>query len=327
VDRGLAVQAPADFDLYAQKGLSADVVRRIKALPQLADTTAYRKADISVGKAADVTATDLDQTALPTSKLMYAATGKLSDLGPGRVILNAQLAELLGVTAGDTVTLTSAKNGTIRESVAATLPGSGPLNADVIAVPADLDKMGGASRPSGILANAAKGGQTARNSAKKAIEKTAGSDKGVYLTVLAEDRDRSTGDISSMTTTALGLLALTVLIAVVGVGTTTGLTVLERSRESGLLRALGLGRAGLRFMIGTEAGLYGVLGGVLGLALGVPYAWLTVRVLNIGAPLLLPVGQLLVVFLGLVAITALAGLLPARRAARVSPVVALGASD
>ncbi|AWW35408.1 FtsX-like permease family protein [Streptomyces cadmiisoli] len=80
-------------------------------------------------------------------------------------------------------------------------------------------------------------------------------------------------------------------MAVIGVGTTTGLTVLERTRESGLLRALGLGRRGLRLAIGMEAGLYGAMGGTLGLALGVPYAWLTIRAGNFGAPLLLPYGN------------------------------------
>jgi putative ABC transport system permease protein len=59
----------------------------------------------------------------------------------------------------------------------------------------------------------------------------------------------------------------------------------------------------------------------------VPYAWLAIRVLNIGAPLLLPFWQLLAVFLGLAVITAVAGLLPARRAARVSPVMALGTTE
>ncbi|MFI6279229.1 FtsX-like permease family protein [Streptomyces sp. NPDC050988] len=339
-DRDLALTAPADFDLRVSDsgsssdgrgnggsdGLGAEAVRRVKALPQLVDATDYRMTDISID-GADVRATDLDLAALPTSRQLYTATGELSDLGPGRVIVNARLAELLGVTAGDSITITTPTKGTVRETVAATLPSEAPMRADLIAVPADLEKMGASSRPTGILANAAKGGQTARNAAVRAIEKTVGPNTHASLTILAEDRDDSSADLEVAATSALGLLGLTVLIAVVGVATTTGLTVLERTRESGLLRALGLGRSGLRFMIGIEAGLYGVLGGVLGLALGVPYAWLAVRVLNIGAPLLLPVGQLLAVFAGLVGITALAGLLPARRAARVSPVAALGTTD
>jgi putative ABC transport system permease protein len=123
---------------------------------------------------------------------------------------------------------------------------------------------------------------------------------------------------------AIGLISLTVLIAVVGVGTTTALSVVERVRESGLLRAVGLSRPALRAMLTAESGLYGVIGAAIGLALGVPYAWLAVKAIGVNAPLALPVGQLALVFVALVVFTALAGVLPARRAARVSPVVALG---
>lgn len=327
MDRKSAVETPADFDLTGDdKGLSAEVVRRIKALPELADATGYRMSEISVG-GTDAVATDVDLAALPSSRRLYPADGTLSDLGPGRVIVDAQLAKELGVTAGDSLTLTSAKKGTVRATVAATLPGNAPLNADVIVAPTDLDHMGASRLRTGVLANAAAGGQAARNAAEKAIQRTVGPDSGADLRVLAEDRDNSNADISVMATMSLGLLGLTLLMAVIGVGTTTSLTVLERTRESGLLRALGLGRSGLRLMIGMEAGLYGAIGGVLGLVLGVPYAWLTIRVLNIDAPLLLPYGQLLVVFLGLVGVTALAGLLPARRAAQVSPVVAMGTTE
>ncbi|MFD4559866.1 FtsX-like permease family protein [Streptomyces sp. NPDC058469] len=327
-DRGLAINSPADFEVSAEDGVDADAIRRIRALPVLADATSYRLAEVSVGGKSDaVAATDLDLTALPTSKQLYTATGSLGDLGPGRVILNAGLAKTLDVTAGDSITIRTGKKGTVRVSVAATLPGIAPLSADLVVAPADLDKLGVGPKAAGILANAAEAGQSARNKAAKAIVKAVGADSGATLTILAEERDNNSADIRIMATTSLGLLGLTVLIAVVGVGTTTGLTVLERTRESGLLRALGLGRSGLRFMITAESGLYGVLGGLLGLALGVPYAWLAVRVLNIGAPLVLPYGQLLAVFLGLVVITALAGLLPARRAAQVSPVVALGTAE
>jgi putative ABC transport system permease protein len=122
---------------------------------------------------------------------------------------------------------------------------------------------------------------------------------------------------------ALGLIGLTVLIAVVGVGTTTALSVVERARESGMLRAVGLSRGGLRGTLTTESALYGVLGAGIGLVLGVPYAWLAVRALGVNAPLALPVWQLAAVFATLVLLTALAGALPARRAARVSPITAL----
>jgi putative ABC transport system permease protein len=110
---------------------------------------------------------------------------------------------------------------------------------------------------------------------------------------------------------------------VVGVGTTTALSVVERVRESGLLRAVGLSRGGLRAMLTAESSLYGVIGATIGLVLGVPYAWLSIKALGVNAPLALPVWQLAAVFVTLVVFTAVAGVLPARRASRVSPVAAL----
>ena len=141
--------------------------------------------------------------------------------------------------------------------------------------------------------------------------------------MLADKRDEIDTQLDLMLAVVIGLVGLTVLVAVVGVGTTTALSVVERARESGLLRAVGLGRGGLRAMLTAESSLYGVLGATMGMVLGVPYAWLAMTATGQNAPLSLPVGQLAVVFVVLVAITALAGVLPARRAAKVSPVTAL----
>jgi putative ABC transport system permease protein len=143
------------------------------------------------------------------------------------------------------------------------------------------------------------------------------------VTVLADERDEVNQVLNSVLAVALGLIGLTVLIAVVGVGTTTALSVVERVRESGLLRAVGLSRSGLGAMLTAESSLYGVIGATLGLLLGVPYAWLSLEALGVNAPLELPVWQLAAVFAVLVLFTALAGVLPARKASRISPVAAL----
>jgi putative ABC transport system permease protein len=73
----------------------------------------------------------------------------------------------------------------------------------------------------------------------------------------------------------------------------------------------------------SEAALHGVIGVLFGLIIGVPHAWLAVLSLGLGAPLAVPVPTLLAASAGLVALTMIAGLLPARRAARESPVSAM----
>lgn len=132
----------------------------------------------------------------------------------------------------------------------------------------------------------------------------------------------------------VALLAVSVLIALIGVANTLSLSVIERTRENALLRALGLTRRGLRGMIAVEAVLIAAVAAALGCALGVFYGWA-------GSQLIL--GELVAQVTGtaglvwpavpwvelllIVAVAALAGLvaslLPARRAARLSPVEGL----
>ena len=124
------------------------------------------------------------------------------------------------------------------------------------------------------------------------------------------------------------LLGVAVLIALVGVGNTLSLSVLERAREHGLLRALGLTRAQLAAMLGLEAALMAVAAAVLGLGLGIAYGFAgTMTVLGTATDqvaLVVPSGRLVLI----VVVAALAGLaasvLPARRAALTPPVAALG---
>lgn len=127
--------------------------------------------------------------------------------------------------------------------------------------------------------------------------------------------------------TVILVLGLTVLVAVAGVATTASLTVVERTREFGLLRALGLGAAAVHRMVTVECALYGALGGVLGLALSMPYSWLVVRVAQASAPFSAPVGELAMVFTALVLVTAAAGTVPALRASRTSPTVAVARAE
>lgn len=116
-----------------------------------------------------------------------------------------------------------------------------------------------------------------------------------------------------------GLLALAIVIAVIGIVNTLGLSVIERTREIGLLRAIGMSRARLRRMITLESVAIAVLGAVLGMALGLVIGVLLRQSLQDDLTSLgLPLGQL-VVFLGIaVVVGVLAAVLPAIRASRLN---------
>jgi len=123
-----------------------------------------------------------------------------------------------------------------------------------------------------------------------------------------------------------GLLGVAVVIALLGVGNTLALSIVERRQESGLLRALGLTRGQLRAQLAWEALLVAGVAAVLGVVLGSAYGLAgTSAALAQEAPVVLnlPWAQLA----GIVAVAAgagvLASVLPARRAARTSPVAAI----
>ncbi|GAA2882662.1 FtsX-like permease family protein [Actinoplanes cyaneus] len=325
-NRELAAAAPADFELTGGEGatLPAGVVERAKASKELTRVTPYRRLDkAKIAQFENTAITDLDPHALPALKELDVRTGSLDDLKPGSAVLAHYLAEMADIKAGDPVTV---QNGTktVTFTVAAVLGDDAPLHSGLLVTPGDLTALGASTAYSGILADAAGSGEDARTEALRAMRAAGAGDSDFTVTVLADQRDDLNNDLATLLGIALGLIGLTVLIAVVGVGATTALSVVERARESGLLRAIGMSRGGLRTMLTAESALYGVIGAVLGLALGVPYAWLAVQAIGVNAPLAVPVWQLVVAFLALVALTALAGVLPARRAARVSPVTALG---
>lgn len=126
-----------------------------------------------------------------------------------------------------------------------------------------------------------------------------------------------------------GLLAVAVVIAVLGVTNTLSLSVIERTRENALLRALGLTRGQLRGMLGVESVLVAVVATVLAIAIGTGCGLLGSAILfgqTLGGTAVswtLPWGTY-ALFLAIAVVVGLAAsLLPARRAARLSPVAGL----
>jgi putative ABC transport system permease protein len=113
-----------------------------------------------------------------------------------------------------------------------------------------------------------------------------------------------------------------VIVSLFGIVNTLMLTVFERTREIGMLRAIGMTRRQVRRMIRHESVITALIGGTLGIVLGVVLGGLLVaRVDFIGFTL--PVGQLIVFAIVAVIVGVLAAIFPARRAARLNVLEAL----
>jgi putative ABC transport system permease protein len=137
--------------------------------------------------------------------------------------------------------------------------------------------------------------------------------------------DQENGNIDTILTLMYALLGLAVLIALLGIANTLALSIHERRRELGLLRAVGMSRAQVRSSVRWESAIIALFGTFLGLTLGTVLGWAIVRtVTEHGAVrLVVPVGSLVTI----AAIAAIAGvaaaLMPARRAARIDILTAV----
>ena len=117
------------------------------------------------------------------------------------------------------------------------------------------------------------------------------------------------------------LLALAIVIALIGIANTLALSVHERTRELGLLRAVGMTRRQTRRMVRWEAVLVSLFGAVLGVAAGTLFGWGAVSALpsdSFGGSLTIPIPQIAQVVVLAAAATLVAAWLPARRAGKLN---------
>ncbi|MEQ8718654.1 MAG: FtsX-like permease family protein [Acidimicrobiales bacterium] len=258
------------------------------------------------GEAADVAGLDLP-----------AATGMIrlnlvdGDLGPAGLAIGDRVAEDRGWSVGDTVEMTFADGvsqlavvGAIFEETTALPPVIAPY--DTVAPHGDdLDRLVFVDAPSDALA-------TVESILSTAPTVTVDTVDG-YAASLA-------GSLDMVLTVVLGFLGLAVVIAVLGIATTVGLSVHERTRELGVLRAVGMSRRQLRRSIRLESIAIALFGTLLGMAMGIGFTWALLTTLvddGLASPVV-PAGALVAVTVGALLAGTIAAALPARRAARIA---------
>ncbi|OZG69366.1 ABC transporter permease [Bifidobacterium eulemuris] len=158
------------------------------------------------------------------------------------------------------------------------------------------------------------------------LQNVLSDEEGVSLTGPVAERTQWNGIIDSMMAMLVGLLAVAVLIALIGVANTLSLSVIERTRESATLRAIGMTRGQLRRSLAVEALLISVVSGMAGIALGTLFGWAgSYMVFSIVGETVFPFDWATNGIVLLVAAVAalLASVFPARRAVKTPPVEAL----
>ncbi|MFJ8822638.1 ABC transporter permease [Streptomyces sp. NPDC102467] len=319
VDRSFAGDVAVSAPSFGAggSGLSPRLAPAVAERPEVATAVGLGKgvADVD-GKGRALTVTD--PAALAKAFDLGTVQGLMDDLGPNGLALTRAEADKQHLKVGDTARLTFTDGKREAFTVRAVYARSDLAGDYVITRAAwaphrtqDADTLVSVTFKDGV--------STADGTA--AVEKVASA----YGNPEVQTRDAyarsSASGIDMMLTLVYALLALAVLIALLGIANTLTLAVHERTRELGLLRAVGQTRAQLRAMVRWESVLVAAFGTAGGLVLGGFLGWVLVEASD-GASdsafafALPPVRLLVVALVGLVA-GALAGLRPASRAARL----------
>ena len=293
--------------------LSPDRTQRLAAITGVDVAADLPGTTATVGDSKDVTV--LGVPAGAADAVRDDAFGAVRD---GSIVTSATAAEEAGVRDGDRVTVDGSDGSeqlTVVVSDAAAVP--------FAVTPHDLDRLApDAGTRTTLLRLAPDTDPAGAVAAAKGIV----SGTGAAVTGGAPMRAQFEQLVDTSLSLVTALLAVSIVIAVVGIGTSLSLSVIERTRELGLVRALGLTRGQLRGMLAGEAVLLAVVATLLGAVLGTAYGVagpmsLFGRAVDVTP--VLPWGRLGLVGLAAVVCGLVAAVLPARRGVRIAPATAL----
>ena len=272
---------------------------------------------------ANAVVTAVDPSTIDRVASLGLSSGATEALQDGKIVVLARTAEANGWKVGDTVPAAFATTGAMPLEMGGTFTQNALVNGDYLLSIPTFEKTVGDKLDSQLLLATAPGAslgtvQTALETAVKPFVTVEVQNQAAYRQQQADLVHHILGFVTA-------LLAMAIIIALFGIVNTLGLSIFERRRELGLLRAVGLDRTQVKRMIRWESVIIAVMGALIGIAIGAFFGWSLQRALaSQGITILrFPVVQLAlyVVFAGLAGV--LAAIWPARRAARLDVLEAI----
>jgi putative ABC transport system permease protein len=238
----------------------------------------------------------------------------LDELGSEGIIVEEEAASGLGVDVGQRVDVLTADGAEARLRVLALYRDPIILNGAVISSSAYRALV---SRPQLFLVVARSAGG-ATEATTRALDEALAQVPTANVQTSEEYKDSVVAQVNQLLTLLYVLLAMSVLISLFGIVNTLVLAVYERTREIGMLRAIGTSRAQVRGTVRYESVITSIIGAALGIAVGIAFAYVvTSRFGGFGITFSIPWTQLGIFLAIAVVVGVLAAILPARRAARV----------
>jgi putative ABC transport system permease protein len=266
-------------------------------------------------------ATGVDPETIDRGVALEVVEGSLAGLADGGVAVDTDTADARGLGLGSQVEITWSTD-TREYEVVALYSAAGPLVGPVVSRD-ELADLGVPPQDNTLYVVAAD--DVAAAELRPAVEDALGPYPIVTLQDQTELAEQVRGQVNQLLSLVYALLGLAVVIAVLGIVNTLLLSVLERTREIGLLRAVGTDRRQVRRMVRIEALIIALFGALLGVGLGLLFGVAIQRSLvdeGISA-LEIPWGLIAVVMAVSALVGVLAAILPARRAANLDVLTAI----
>jgi putative ABC transport system permease protein len=325
VDRAVTRTFAGDLAIttgaFGGGALSPDLVTALAPLPQVQAAAGLGRGAARIDSGAE-TVTVSDPAALAQVLDLQVQSGAVATLGPSQLAVSTSAADAHGWHIGSPVSVSFTDGQTVPFTVGAVYDESRLVGDYLLPQAAwtphsvqDLDVAIFVSLRDGV---AVPDGQAAVRQVTARFGSPDVLDRAEYIT-------QATKGISMVLGLVYVMLALAILIALMGIANTLALSVHERTRELGLLRAVGAARARIRSMVRWESVIIALFGTIGGLAVGLFLGWAltTVAVSGPDGVFAAPPASLLVVLVagGLAGLAA--ALRPARRAARLDVLAAI----
>ncbi|MFD9724685.1 ABC transporter permease [Streptomyces sp. NPDC059072] len=317
----------ADYIVNSQTGqpLMPQAEQAVRAVAGLDHVSAYREVPAKITAPDGSTEEDVlganDPSYVKDVRRKMVAGEHAAAYGKDSMSVGSEYATKHGIKLGDQLTVAFTGGSTVKLKVAAITLDGGNIDKNIkyvstavaeANVPADR-----LPRPFMLLAGAKDG----KKAESYAAVKAAVAEYPQYTVRDQTDYKKAIQDqVGQLLNMVYGLLGLAIIVAVLGVVNTLALSVVERTREIGLMRAIGLSRRQLRRMIRLESVVIALFGALLGLGLGMGWGASAHQLLALqGLKVLeIPWPTILGVFAGSALVGLLAALVPAFRAGRMN---------